>query len=185
MIGLSNLEQNQSQKGLVHLYVGDGKGKTTAAAGIAVRFLGTGGAVLFCQFLKGRPTGELALLERMGARLLRAKTGEKFVFQMNGDERAELRNTHRECLAEAARIAAEGSVGLLVLDEVVDAVNCGAVELSQLLDLLKNRHPSVEVVMTGRNPDPAIAAAADYHTDFVCVAHPYKQGVAARRGVEY
>ena len=73
--------------GLIHLYVGDGKGKTTAAVGLGLRALGCGKKVLFGQFLKGRPTGEIAPLANQGATVLRAKSGEKFVFQMSGEEK--------------------------------------------------------------------------------------------------
>lgn len=182
MTGLSGLEQN---KGYVHLYVGDGKGKTTAATGLAVRFLGSGGAVLFCQFLKGRPTGEIAPLEQLGAEVRRAKTSEKFFFQMDDVEKAQVRESHGRLLADAAADAAAGRFGLIVLDEVVDAVNCGAVEEGALLELLCGRNPATEVVLSGRNPGPAIVAAADYYTDFVCRAHPYQKGVPSRPGVEY
>lgn len=185
MTGLSNLEPTDEKRGLVHLYVGDGKGKTTAAAGLAMRFLGGGGTVLFCQFLKARPTGELAPLRTLGAEVRRAKTGERFFFQMDEGERAQVRESHARCLADTARDAAAGRYGLIVLDEVVDAVNCGAVELSALLGLLRDRDPACEVVLTGRNPDPAIVAAVDYHTEFICLAHPYQRGVPSRSGVEY
>lgn len=185
MNSLSGLEQNPPPGGLVHLYVGDGKGKTTAAVGLVVRFLGMGGTALFCQFLKARPTGEIAPLQQLGAEVRRAKTSEKFFFQMDDAEKAQVRESHGECLSQAAVDAASGRYGLIVLDEVVDAVNCGAVGLAALLALLEGRHPTTEVVLSGRNPDPAIVAAADYYTEFVCRSHPYKKGIPSRPGVEY
>ena len=185
MKGLSNLEPKPSGSGLVHLYVGDGKGKTTAAIGLAVRFIGKGGRVAVFQFLKGRTTGELEPLQTLGARVQRAKCGQKFYSQMTGEEQRELRESHQACLAEAARLAAGGEAGLIVLDEVVDAVNLGVVELSDLLELLRHRDPGVEVVLTGRNPPSQLVDAVDYHTDFVCRKHPYQTGVAARSGVEF
>jgi cob(I)alamin adenosyltransferase len=182
MIALSGLEQ----KGCVHLYVGDGKGKTTAAAGLAARFLGGDlGGVLFCQFLKGRPSGEVESLRRLGAEVRRPKSGGKFYSAMDEGERAALRASHAACLDDAAEAAREGGVGLLVLDEVVDAVNLGVIPEGALLSLLANRHPSVEIVLTGRNPSPAIIDAADYHTEFACRCHPYQKGLAARAGIEY
>lgn len=171
--------------GLVHLYVGNGKGKTTASAGLSLRVLGKGEKVLFTQFLKGRATNEIAPLEKLGAVVRRAKCGTKFVFQMNEEEKAQLVKDHTECLAQTAKDAAEGTYRLIVLDEVVDAVNVGAVALDDLLKLLRERAPHVEVVMTGRNPDPAIVDAADYYTEFVCRKHPYEKGVPSRAGVEF
>lgn len=184
MRSLSILEPEQNT-GLVHLYVGDGKGKTTAAVGLAVRFLGGGGRVLFCQFLKGRPTGELEPLERLGAVILRAKTCGKFVSTMDEAECRELRESHEECLRKAAACAASGEYGLVVLDEAVNAVNCGAIPPDSLPALLNHRAPTTEIVLTGRNPSPGLVAAADYHTEFLCRRHPFGRGVAAREGVEY
>lgn len=171
--------------GLVHLYVGNGKGKTTASAGLSLRVLGKGEKVLFTQFLKGRATNEIAPLEKLGAVVRRAKCGTKFVFQMNEEEKMQLCRDHTECLARAAKDAAGGEYRLIVLDEVVDAINVGAVALEDVLALLKGRAPHVEVVMTGRNPKPEIVDAADYYTEFVCHKHPYEKGIPSRAGVEF
>ena len=178
-------QKEHKQPGRVHLYVGDGKGKTTASAGLSLRVLGCGEKVLFCQFLKGRATNEIQPLEQLGATVRRAKCGQKFVFQMDEAEKAQLRSDHNDCLAQTAADAASGEYRLVVLDEVVDAVNVGAVSLEAVLDLLRQRHPQVEVVMTGRNPKPELVDAADYYTEFVCRKHPYQQGVPSRPGVEY
>ena len=94
--------------GLIHLYVGDGKGKTTAAAGLAMRALGCGKQVLFGQFLKGRPTGEIASLAQLGAKILRAKSGEKFIFQLSPEEKAESVRLHTQALAEIGEEIASG-----------------------------------------------------------------------------
>lgn len=180
---MSTLEPRDT--GLVHLYTGDGKGKTTAAIGLAVRVLGSGRHVLFCQFLKGRDTCELKPLATLGAGIRRAKCGTKFMHQMTEDERAQLALDHCSCFDAAVEEILSGQVDLAVLDEVVDAVGCGLLGLEQLLRLLQSRPAHVELVLTGRNPPPALQEAADYHTDFVCRKHPYQRGVCARRGIEY
>lgn len=105
--------------GLIHLYCGEGKGKTTAAMGLALRALGAGRRVVIVQFLKGRRTGEILLLESLGAQVFRGKAGTKFSFQMDGKERAETRSLQTEHLRAALELDAE----LLVLDEA-----CGAWE---------------------------------------------------------
>lgn len=184
MNNLSTLEPNRS--GLVHLYTGTGKGKTTAAIGLAVRFAGTGGRVLFCQFLKATPSGELEPLEKLGVTVVRPHGSKKFIFQMTPEERQQEMQIQRECFEHICRMAADASApALLVLDEVVDAVNCAMISLDELCSFLQQRPPSLEVVLTGRNPPDVLCKLADYHTDFVCLRHPYETGVAARRGVEF
>lgn len=173
------------RKGLVHLYCGDGKGKTTAAVGLCVRALGAGIPVLFCQFLKGRVTAEAAPLEKLGAAVMRAECCGKFVSQMTESELDELCRMHAEFLIKTRGLAESGRFGLVALDEVIDAVNCGAVALRELLALIENRPHGTELVLTGRDPKPELAELADYHTEFVCRRHPYECGTAARRGIEY
>lgn len=177
---------SQIEQGYVHLYVGDGKGKTTAAVGLAVRYAGRHpGQVLFCQFLKARATSEIVPLQQLGIEVHRAACSEKFFFQLDDTEKAAVCQSHGECLQEVAKYARNGNFGLIVLDEVVDAVNCGAVAEQALLHLLASRSPQVEVVLTGRNPSPDIVDAADYYTEFVCKKHPYKTGTLARSGIEF
>lgn len=171
--------------GLIHLYVGDGKGKTTAAVGLGLRALGCGKKVLFGQFLKGRPTGEIAPLANQGATVLRAKSGEKFVFQMSGEEKEEALRLHTQALEEIKREIRTQPYDLVILDEVVDAVNCGVIPLEMLTALLDDKPNGVEVVLTGRNPPAELVERSHYHTEFVCRKHPYQKGVPARKGIEY
>ena len=95
------------EKGLIHLYWGNGKGKTTAAMGVALRSLAAGKKVAVVQFLKGRESGEITLLSQLGARIYRGKTGDKFVFQMTEDEKAETRKLQEENLLAALQEPAE------------------------------------------------------------------------------
>jgi cob(I)alamin adenosyltransferase len=171
--------------GLIHLYVGDGKGKTTAAAGLALRALGCGRKVLFGQFLKGRPTGEIAPLAQQGAKVMRAKVGEKFIFQMSPEEKEEAVRLHIQALEEMEREIRTGQYDLAILDEVVDAVNTGVIPLEKLTALLDGKPDELEVVLTGRNPPPEIVERSDYYTEFVCRKHPFQKGVPAREGIEY
>ena len=105
-------------KGLVHLYWGNGKGKTTAAMGVALRSLAAGKRVVIVQFLKGRESGEVKLLSQLGAKIFRGKAGQKFVFQMTEQEKAETRKTQEENLLAALREPAD----LLILDEACAAL---------------------------------------------------------------
>lgn len=179
------MKQTSLRKGLVHLYVGDGKGKTTAAMGLAVRAMGTGDRVLIAQFLKGRPTGELEPLEKLGAWVMRVKQCDKFTFQMTPQELADTKRLHLDMLRQVEQAAAKGEVDLVVLDEVVDAVNAGVIPLEILERVVNSREPHVELVLSGRNPPEALCLLADYQTFFQCVKHPYQNGIPAREGIEY
>ena len=167
--------------GLVHLYWGEGKGKTTAAMGLALRALGGGYRVVIVQFLKGADSGEVGLLRRLGAEIYRGKAGQKFVFQMDEAERAAARAKQNENLTAALARPAD----LLVLDEACAAWQLDMVDHALLERAVRGRPAGVEVVLTGRNPAPWMLEAADYSTELRCCRHPYEKGVKARRGVEF
>lgn len=171
--------------GLVHLYTGDGKGKTTAAIGLAVRARGTGKRVLLVQFLKGRESGERAPLASLGIEIVRTEELKKFVFQMDASEKERAAEACSECLRHAEDSVREHSHDVIILDEVVDAVNLGLLDEARVLAVVFGRDPTVEIVLTGRNPSDAVVAAADYYTLMCAAKHPYRRGVAARRGIEY
>lgn len=170
--------------GKVHIYTGNGKGKTTAAVGLAVRARGAGRQVLIAQFLKGTPTAELEPLASLGIAVLRTEAVQKFTFQMNEEEKARCRADCIELLGRVHTSVVDGCCGLLVLDEVLDAIRCGMVEEASLLALLDDRGEA-EVVLTGRGPSQALLDRADYVTLMTAQKHPYEQGLPARRGIEY
>ncbi len=176
---------SENMSGLVHLYVGDGKGKTTAALGLAVRALGAGKRVLMVQFLKGQQTSELKPLDKLGINVVRMESADKFVFQMNDEEKAAVAVECRKCLDIVKTAFADEIYDLVVLDEVVDAVNLKLISSDELVDIVKSRSSSTEVVLTGRNPDDNIVAVADYLTIMTALKHPYRHGVAGRVGIEY
>ena len=167
--------------GLVHLYWGEGKGKTTAAMGLALRSLGAGRKVVVVQFLKGGPSGEIPLLEQLGARVFRGKAGQKFTFQMSEAEKAETKALQTENLRWALALEAD----LLVLDEACAAWQKDLVDRALLKGAVLERPEGREVVLTGREPPEWMREAADYVTEMRCHRHPFEQGVPARRGVEF
>lgn len=169
------------KQGCMHLYWGEGKGKTTAAMGLALRALGRGRRVVILQFLKGSDTGEVPLLWQLGAQVLRCPAGQKFVFQMNEEEKAECRRLHTENLRQALAMEAD----LLVLDEACAACSLDMVDQQLLRQGVLERPEGQEVVLTGRDPADWMLQAADYSTEMRCHRHPYQQGLAARLGVEY
>ena len=167
--------------GLVHLYWGDGKGKTTAAMGLALRALGQGARVVIVQFLKGADTGEVPLLRQLGAEIYRGKAGQKFVFQMDEAEKAATRRLQDQNLAAALARPAD----LLVLDEACAAYETDLVDRDLLRQAAARAGAGLEVVLTGRNPADWMQDAADYSTEMRACQHPYTKGVPAREGVEY
>lgn len=171
-------------RGLTHVYYGDGKGKTTAAMGLALRALGWGRRVLVVQFLKNRPSGEVTALQRFeNARVLRGQASDKFVFGMTDAEKAETAAMHNTNLKMAMQAANEWDV--LVLDEAMDACRLGVLDTALLAGLLDNKPPQLELVITGHQPEPWILEHADYITEMRKQKHPYDAGVQAREGIEY
>lgn len=172
-------------KGYLHLYWGDGKGKTTAAAGLALRALGQRLPTVFLQFLKDGQSGELEPLRRLGAAVLSGEPGMKFVFQMTEAEKAKLKARQDRMLREAVScLPAEGRA-LLVLDEACAALQTGTLSEPLLRETVLRRPQGWEVVLTGRDPTGWMREAADYSTEMRCAAHPFDRGVPARRGIEY
>ena len=171
------------ENGLVQIYYGDGKGKTTAAFGLAFRCAGWGRRVVIAQFLKSSPCGELTAAERFPTlTVLRSKGIHKFTFQMNDEEKAVVAENCRTLLRQAAELARAEEARLLVLDEVCAAVNTGLLPLEDVLDCLDSL--SCEVVLTGRDPAPELRDRADYLTEMRKVRHPFDRGVCARTGIE-
>lgn len=172
-------------KGLLHIYEGDGKGKTTAALGLAVRMAGSGGRVLMGQFLKSGDSSELAALRRIpNIRIMENQNSFGFTFRMREEEKRKVKSYYLDFFNKLVKEAAAGDYALLVMDELLDAWNLDMADRREVLDFLKNRPDNLEVVLTGRNPDPALVSLADYHTRFEKVKHPFDTGLGARKGIE-
>ena len=165
---------------MLHIYNGEGKGKTTAAMGLALRAIGHGKKVVILQFLKSGTSGELMPLTKLGATVISGKPGTNFVSAMSAEEKKETRKIHDEHL----KMALGMSFDLLILDEACAALKYDLVdpELIRKAISLKSER---EIVLTGRNPAQFLIDAADYITDMVCVRHPYELGISAREGIEY
>lgn len=169
--------------GQVHLYTGDGKGKTTAAVGFGVRAAGAGLRVLFVQFMKARASSELKPLEHLGVAVFRKEKINKFVRDMTDEEKAVCREAQMENLAYAESSAPE--YDLVIMDEVISAVTSGMVDLGSLLAFLEAKPGGADIVLTGRNAPEAVRELADYISDIQAIKHPYARGIGARKGVEF
>lgn len=167
-------------KRLVHLYWGEGKGKTTAAMGLAMRALGRGKRVTVVQFLKDGTSGELASLRQLGAEVWSGGC-EKFVSQMTLEEKQEAARQNTEHLKNALMSPCD----LLILDEACAAWQRDMVDRELLQRAVLERPVGREVVLTGRGPAPWMMEAAHYSTEMRCHRHPYQEGIPAREGVEF
>jgi cob(I)alamin adenosyltransferase len=172
----------QPAKGYVHVYTGDGTGKTTAAIGLAVRAAGAGLAVYIAQFMKRGEYAEVRALERLGGavRLEQFGTGR---FVRGAPDEAE-REAGRRGLEAVRRVLRAGRHAVVVLDEANVAAACGILSEEELLDLIARRPGHVELVFTGRGAPAGLVAAADLVTEMRLVKHYFQQGVAARPGIE-
>ena len=175
------------EKARIHIYCGDGKGKTTAAIGLSVRSCGRGWPVVLSQFLKGSTSGELNVLRNLpNNHYVEAPTTTcKFVFQMDDQEKMEYGQQVRQHFADTVEAVKKYHAKLLVMDEVLDAVAMGMLSDEALAEFLRNRPENLEVVMTGRAPTPCTDPLADYITRMQKVRHPFDKGLNARLGVEF
>lgn len=171
--------------GLIHIYCGDGKGKTTAAVGLAVRCAGRGNKVLLVQFLKSRDSGELYSLDKLpDIEIMRGKESKKFTFQMNEEEKHALLIEHNKMFEQVLAKIKNGGYSLLILDEVIGALNAKVFEMPKLIEFLRHKPENLEVVLTGRNPAPELVEIADYVSEMRKVKHPMDKGILAREGIE-
>ena len=172
-------------QGYIHLYTGDGKGKTTASLGLALRAVGNGLRVLVIQFLKSGDdsTGEEMAAKRLSPELeIRRRGAPGFV--RPGQVTEEDRELARSALAEAAGEVASGVWDMIVLDEINVAVDLGLIPLAEVLSLLDRKPDGLELVLTGRGAPKELVQRADLVTEMREVKHYYHAGVPARRGIE-
>ena len=171
--------------GLLHIYCGDGKGKTTACIGLAVRAAGRGFKVLFVQFLKSRTTGELRSFELFeNIEVMRGKETTKFTFQMNAEEKQVVLHEHEELFSLVLDKLNNEKIDLLVLDEVIGACNARVFSIERLIAFLQGKPTGLEVVLSGRNPAKELIELADYVSEVKMIKHPLKKGIPARDGIE-
>lgn len=178
--------------GLVHIYCGDGKGKTSAACGLAVRMAGRGNSVVIARFLKTDDSGEVEILKHLPhVHLIPCEKEFGFVFAMDEETKKEAAvfNTglfHRAVKEAIEQCAQAGDAPcLLVLDEIMAAVNLKMVPEDQVLAFLRERPENLEVVLTGRGPSDEMQAMADYISEIRKIRHPFEAGISARIGIEY
>ena len=186
----ASVKDTQQPHGLVIVHTGDGKGKTTAALGLAMRAWGDGLRVLILQFIKGGwRCGELNAIAALaksaaGGTIELRQMGKGFTRKGDVDA-AEHQRAAQEALADARAAITSGAWDLVILDEINYAVKFGLLDVSDVLALLDARPPALHVVLTGRDAAPEVIARADLVTEMHLVKHPFQHGVKAQRGIEF
>ena len=179
---MADKQSRDRVRGLVQVYTGVGKGKTTAALGLALRMAGHGGKVIMIQFIKGDSLG--------GEHRFAA---EYHAFEIHQPNKAnsfaqspeELRPVTDQTLSLALETVSHGDYDLVILDEILVAVSQGLLTTAQVLDLIDHKQERVELVLTGRGATPEIIARADLVTEMTMLKHPMNRGISARPGIEY
>ena len=173
----------KAEKGYIHVYTGNGKGKTTASLGLALRTVGAGKAVFFAQFVKGKAYAEVkAIQQHIPGITVRQYGRDCFIHK--APEEADIRLAVQG-LQEAATALSSGHYGLVVLDEACIALHYHLFSIEDLLAILDKKHPATEVVITGRYAPPALLEKADLVTEMKNIKHYWDKGVQARPGIEY
>ena len=175
---------NMVKKGLVIVYTGEGKGKTTAALGLALRAVGQGMRVLMIQFIKGTwKYGELEGAKRLAPDFEIRQMGRGFTWETRdpeGDARAA-----REVLSHAREAILSGQYNVVILDEINYAIDLGQLELEPVLELIRQKPPALHLVLTGRNAKPEIIEIADLVTEMKEIKHPFQKGILAAKGIDF
>ena len=172
------------KKGLLHIYCGDGKGKSTAAVGLAVRAAGSGLRVLFCQCMKDGTSGEVSMLQKLGIPYCCCQEKFGFFWNMTEEQKEQAAHAYTHLFEDATGKAEDEGYDLLVIDEFMSAYEHGMICQKTALYFLVNRPEGLEVVLTGRNPGEELLKLADYVTEMKKVKHPFDEGIPARRGIE-
>jgi cob(I)alamin adenosyltransferase len=175
-------EARSWKRGYVHVYTGDGKGKTTAAFGLALRAAGAGLKVFIAQFVKGMEYGELKAIKPLSESITLRQYGRRCFIREKPDEQ-DIAMAKRG-LKEVHGVVASGKYRLVILDEANIATHFGLFSVEDLLDVIDSRAEGVELVITGRNADPRVVERADLVTDMREIKHYYREGVEARDGIE-
>ncbi len=173
-------------KGCIHIYCGDGKGKTSAAIGLAVRAAGRGRRVLIARFLKTDDSGEVPVLGGIdGITVVPCERTFGFVFRMTEEEKEEAAGYFQARFLNLCEMAVREQYDVVIFDELMASCNYHMVKETDVLQFLSQKPEEMEVVMTGRDPSEALVKAADYVSEIHMVKHPFTEGIPAREGIEY
>ena len=175
-----------TKRGLIHVYTGDGKGKTTAAVGLATRALGHGMNVCYCSFHKDPEKygyTEMQSLRKLEATVYNFAKGHPHLNKSLDNN--VITNETCEAIAALPKILKEGHFDMLIMDEILIAIRDSYLEEEKLLEFISNKPEELELVLTGREATPAVIELADYVSEVKKIKHPYDKGIFSREGIEY
>lgn len=171
--------------GLVHIYCGNGKGKTTTGMGLCVRAAGFGYKVLIYQFMKNNRTSERKILEKVeNITIVDGLETEKFSFQMTQAEKEDRQEFYNRQLQRVTELARDGGYDVLFLDEAIYTIAAGLLDEGRLLEFLDTKPEKLEVILTGQGPSQELLERADYVSEICMRKHPFTKGQPARDGIE-
>ena len=171
------------EKGLVHIYTGPGKGKTTAALGLGLRAAGAGNKVHVVQFMKGRRYSEIDSIEKLPNFTISQHGRDEFVSKEN-PEKIDI-DLAQNGFSYAKEIVKSGKYDLIILDEINVAIDFNLISLEDVLKLINEKPKKLELVLTGRYADPKLIQIADVVTEMLEIKHPYQRGIMARKGIDF
>lgn len=171
---------------MIQIYHGNGKGKTTAAVGLAVRASGSGFKVIFTSFLKDFSSGEITILKQIpNIEVFDKYKVENFIFTMNEEEKNFTKNQMQALFNEIKSKVLSEYFTMVILDEILDVLGLGWLDESEVIEFLTSLDENVEIVLTGRIPSCKLCEVSDYTTEMKCEKHPFDCGKAARKGIEF
>ena len=176
------------KRGLVQIYTGEGKGKTSAAIGQAIRARGRGLRILFVQFLKGEEgSGEITVLEKLGVKVVCKGEKDKWFFpdRLKEDEKKRIRLEWTHFLDEISRQVIEEKYDLVILDEINVVLYYELIDKNRLIDFIRKKPTSLEIILTGRHASPELIEFAHLVSEIKSIKHPFDAGIKARKGIEY
>lgn len=179
------MQDNQYRQGLIIVHTGNGKGKTTAALGLAIRAWGEGLKVLILQFIKGRwKYGELKALDKFSPDIIVKQCGEGFTRRGNTDIKIH-QDSAKKALIDAKTEMLSGKWDMIILDELNYAIDFDLINMSDVLDLIDNKPDNLHLILTGRNAKKEIIDRAHLVTEMNEIKHPFQQGIKAQKGIEF
>ncbi|MEN8905683.1 MAG: cob(I)yrinic acid a,c-diamide adenosyltransferase [Clostridiales bacterium] len=174
-------------KGLIHLYTGNGKGKSTSALGAMIRALGSGMNVYYTQFLKNTKSSELKFLEAPNSNIHFGymKKINKFIFNMNEDEFTATKHSISDQFTKNIEDIYKNKYDLAILDELINVVSLKLIPLKEIISFLRDKPSNTEIILTGRNAPKELIDISDYVSEINEIKHPFKKGISSRKGIEF
>lgn len=175
------------EKGYIHIYKGEGKGKTSILNGMVIRALGNNLRVYYLRFLKNRPSGEIDFLKATGKLEIKSfyQSSQKFFWEMNNKEKDQLKIETNQGLQYLKSLTQRDDIDLIVVDEILGCIQNGLIAEKELIAILTTRKPTIEIALSGRYVPPNLEQIADLVSEINNKKHYFETGQIARKGIDY